>query len=70
MDVKEFLIGWLMEFGTEKVVGSRRVQSEWYMRVDHAPFDPECQQCFDFQLHDPEWGHRLNQKGLDFIKEK
>lgn len=68
-EVREFLMRWLMEFGTEPVPWSRRSRCEWYTSGLRSVPSEAFNTYFDYSsaAHD---AFTLNQAGLNFIKEK
>lgn len=73
-EIMEFLLRWVLTFG-EREVGEERWDQDWYsvhhgLTADH----PEVVMCFDRGYKGTVTGstntRKINQRGLDFIKEK
>ena len=68
-EIREFLLGWLLEFGTAPQTHEQRFASEWYEplveSVDADIYHPYFHRTGDAMMY----VFQLNQAGLDFIEQ-
>lgn len=67
-EIREFLMRWLMEFGTEPASWDRRAACEWYMDQLSEDFSAGEPETLPYLVHTDPDEYQLNQAGLDFIK--
>jgi len=68
-EIRLFLAGWLMHFGTDSVTWPTRSACAWYhdeIPHDWVALDPPLLQYFNYD--DEDGPAQLNEKGLAFLK--
>lgn len=66
-EIREFLMGWLLQFGSG-LVGDERFGPGWYSYQLQPGFSVGQNHLSEYFDQGREETYKLNQKGLDFIK--